>query len=118
IADRPAFRVTQGSASAQLYVLPLTDDEATVRVISWVVRGANIKDPELMRFLLLKNTERNLASFAIDDDSDIALKYTFVGTSSTEADIMAAITAVVEGADDIDDEIVARWGGKTALGPE
>lgn len=115
--DSPSLRVHQGSASARLFVIPLTDDEAVVRVLSWVVRGANTKDPELMRFLLLKNNERNLGAFAIDQDGDVVLKYSFIGTTCTEADIMSAITAVVAGADDIDDEIVARWGGETALGP-
>jgi hypothetical protein len=69
-----------------------------------------------MRFLLRQNNDRNLGSFALDDDGDVVLKYTFTGTACTQADMSNAISAVLVGADDVDDEIVARWGGETARG--
>lgn len=111
--DKPAFWVAVGSAQAQLMVLPWGSDDATITTRSWVVTDVELT-PDLMRFLLRKNNEVRFGAFGVDDDDDIFFEHTISGATCDKEEIEHSVKAVVSVADEFDDQIVERWGGRRA----
>jgi len=112
--DFPAFGIRMGSAFANISVVPWGPDSATVNVRAWVVTGAELT-PELMRYLLAKNDQVVFGGFGIDEQGDIFFQTTLLGPSCDKPGLHTAVLSVVQTADDLDDEIVSRWGGQRAV---
>lgn len=110
----PVISTVIGSALAQTAVLPWGDDDAVVTTRSYVVTGVE-PDPELMHFLLRANADLQFGGFGIDADGDIVFQHSIVGSTCDREELQASVLAVVRTADRFDDQIVARWGGQTAL---
>ena len=114
IPDKPMFGIAMGSALAQVAVLPWRDDETVVSVRSYVVTGAELK-PDLLKFLLEKNNEMRFGGYGVDHDGDIFFTHSVVGSTCDKNELRTSVMAVVSTADEMDDEIVGRWGGRRAL---
>jgi hypothetical protein len=112
--DFPSYFLTMGSALVQVLVLPWGDDDAAVNVKSYVVAGAE-RTPEMLEFLLRENNDLRFGAFGLDKDGDVIFEHTIVGSSCDKHELKASILAVVGTADNYDDKIVSRWGGKRAL---
>jgi T3SS (YopN, CesT) and YbjN peptide-binding chaperone 1 len=112
--DRPVIGVARGSAFAQVGVFPWGDADAIITTRAYVVADADLNE-ELLRFLLHENGGMHFGAFGIDDDGDIFFEHSIVGSTCDKKEIEASVTAVVRAADDYDDLIVARWGGRRAL---
>lgn len=112
--DVPGFAIMAGSAFAQVFVFSWGSDDATVSVIAYVVTGADLT-PTLMRYLLQENHTMRFGAFSIDKDGDIVFEHTIVGSTCDKAELKASIFAVARTADDYDDQIIARFGGKRAV---
>lgn len=115
--DLPAFGVRKGSGYITIYVWPWGEDEAYVLTRAYVVSGANINE-ELLRFLLRKNTELTFGAFGLDEDGDILFEHSIVGSRCDQEELEASVNAVLHAADNYDDEIVTRWGGRRAIEPQ
>lgn len=113
--DRPSFALPHGSTMVQVAIFPWGKDDATIGVRAYVVMGAELT-PELLLFLLEKNSQLRFGAFGIDSDKDIFFEHTICGLTCDKAEIRASIMAVAITADKFDDEIIARWGGQTAIG--
>lgn len=111
---QPYFALDRGSARAVLRIDPWQAD-AVVRVIAWVVTGADVDDPGLMRFLLEKNHATTFGAFGIDPEGDIFFAHSNVGSTCDREELIASVDSVLEIADHYDDEIQRRWGGMRAL---
>ena len=111
--DVPGVSVMVGSALAEVGVHPWGSHEAVVNTRAYVVTGAEIT-PELTHFLLRKNNETLFGAFGLDSDDDIFFEHTIVGSTCDKEELHASVLAVVETADDLDEEIMARWGGQRA----
>lgn len=109
--EAPRFGVREGSAVANVFVMPWGEDQAVVDVRAWVVMGAELT-PELMKFLLLQNNQFMLGGFGIDDEGDIFLSHSLLANDLDKAELRASINAVKATADHFDDEIQSRWGGQ------
>ncbi|MFN3360544.1 MAG: T3SS (YopN, CesT) and YbjN peptide-binding chaperone 1 [Pseudanabaenaceae cyanobacterium] len=112
--ELPIFVVPMGSATAMVEVSPLGEDEALILVWAYVVTGADLR-PDLLRFLLQKNYELQFGVFSIDEDGDIRIHASLIGSTCDKKELLTSLSAVLETADLYDDDIVKTWGGKRAL---
>lgn len=109
----PRFSIPTGSAITHVFVSPWGDDETTVCVRSYVVMGAELNS-DLMYFLLKENTKMVFGAFGLDQDDDIFFDHTILGGHLDKETLKASVKAVMQIADEYDDQIVSRWGGKRA----
>lgn len=112
--DEPLFIVNFGSAVASTRVVAWGDDEALITTRSYVVTDLEITQ-ELSYYLLRENNGIYFGRFALDAENDIVFEHSLVGSSCDQVELKHSVMTVVRLADNYDDEIVARWGGKRAL---
>lgn len=112
--DEPLFIVNFGSAVASTRVVPWGDDEALITTRSYVVTDVEVT-PELSYFLLRENNGIYFGRFALDSENDIVFEHSLVGSACNLIELQHSVMTVIRIADDYDDEIVTRWGGKRAL---
>ena len=112
--DEPLFIVNLGSAVASTRVLDWSNGEALITTRSYVVTDIAIT-PELSYYLLRENNGNYFGRFAFDAENDIVFEHSLVGSTCDRIELRHSVTTVIRIADDYDDEIVARWGGKRAL---
>jgi hypothetical protein len=111
--DMPILGLRMGSAFAQTGVWAWGEANAVVVTRAIVVREIELT-PELMHYLLRKNDEMRFGGFGLDSDGDIFFQHALVGTTCSKEELRASVLAVGQVADDLDDQIVARWGGRKA----
>jgi len=114
VDDAPVFIVNHGSAIVQVRVSAWSDDDAVINCRSYVVSKAELT-PDLMRYLLNANDDFRFGAFGVDDDGDIFLAHSIVGSTCSKNELKTSAIAIVNTADKYDDEIVSRWGGQRAL---
>jgi uncharacterized protein (DUF433 family) len=112
---QPYFALDQGSARAVVRIDPWQQQDAIVRVVSWVITGAHTEDPSLLRFLLECNHGTLFGAFGIDPEGDIFFAHSIVGSTCDQAELVASVESVLQTADEFDDVIQSRWGGMRAL---
>ncbi|MEL6138975.1 MAG: YbjN domain-containing protein [Cyanobacteria bacterium J06628_6] len=112
--DEPLFIITIGSAVASTRVVPWGDDEALITTRAFVVTDVDMT-AELSYYLLRANDGIYFGRFALDSEDDIVFEHSLVGSTCDRIELRHSVTTVIRLADDYDDEIVARWGGKRAL---
>lgn len=113
IDERPVMILPHGSALLHVVIAPWGDDDATILMRAYVVKGPRV-DEELMSYLLHKNDSMRFGAFGLDDDNDIFFEHTIVGLHCDKEEFKASALAVAGTADRLDDEIVQRWGGQKA----
>lgn len=111
--DEPGVGICLGSAWVEVRIYPWQED-AIICSRSYVVSGAELS-PDLLRFLLRTNTDTMFGGFSIDGDGNIVFEHNIVGSTCDPNELEESVLAVLETADDYDDKIVERWGGKRAL---
>ena len=112
--DEPGFGLFMGSAWVEVLISPWEDDDTIITTRSKVVIGAEIT-PDLMKFLLLENSEMMFGAFSINKAGDILFGHTIVGSTCDPEELEASVLSVLETSDDYDDKIINHWGGKRAL---
>ena len=112
------FALQEGSTFVYVRTFPIGAKQAGVEVFSYVVVDVTITE-ELMRYLLTHNLRLMFGGFglAVDDSGKgaIVLTHTILGESMQRKELYASVSAIARVADDLDDQIVAKFGGKTAL---
>ena len=109
--DEPGFGMRMGSTVVMAYVRPWGDDAAWLQSYSPVVKGADING-DLALYLLKKNEGMRFGAFGLADDGTIFFNYSVIADTVDKEEFKACILAVAQTADDLDDEIVKRWGGQ------
>ena len=73
----------------------------------------------VMRYLLAHNLRLMFGGFGLSVDDGgkgaIVLTHTILGDGMDRVELYASVSAIARVADDLDDQIVATYGGKTAL---
>ena len=110
----PVFVVPVGSSITQVSVLPWGNDDAVISGMAWVVQGVEISK-DLLLYLLRTNANFRFGGFGLDADDDIFFRYSIVGSTADKDEVKALALAVASTADGEDDQIVAKWGGMTAI---
>jgi hypothetical protein len=111
--DTATFSVWVGSALTYVNVYEWGDDKSSIQCFSWVITGAECT-ADLTQYLLQQNNTMRFGAFGMDDENDIFFKYSFAGLTADKGQLRAAINAVSNTADDYDDKITSRWGGRRA----
>jgi hypothetical protein len=115
VPDRPAFLIRNGSTIVHVAVNPFGDDEASITVGSPVVSGAQVT-PELMAFLLAHNYGSLFGAFGVNpENGTITLDHSIVGSTCDHKELVTSISFVAAAADKLDDVIIGKFGGKSAV---
>lgn len=107
------FYVRYGTTVLEISVEPYGADEVVVRIMSYCVQGVDTAE-DLLLGLLELNHNLAIGHFSLVDD-DVYFSHSLFGRDLEPRDLLRAITAVANVADDYDDRIVAKYGGQTAL---
>ena len=112
------FALQEGSTFVYLRTFAIGEKQAGVEVFSYVVIDVAVTD-ELMRYLLTYNLRLMFGGFGLSLDAEgkgaVVLTHTILGDGMDRTELYASVSAVARVADDLDDQIVAAFGGKTAL---
>jgi hypothetical protein len=112
--DVPEFGLVVGSALARIRVNSWGPASAVITGRAYVVTGAEIT-PEMMEFLLKANNKLLFGAFGLDEQNNVFFDHTLIGTTCDKEELKNMAMMVVRTADEYDDQIVARWGGKRAM---
>ncbi|PZD71562.1 hypothetical protein C1752_06182 [Acaryochloris thomasi RCC1774] len=113
VLDEPGVGLFMGSAWVEVRLYPWNED-SVINIRSTVVSEAKL-DATLQNFLLRENAELRFGAFSLNEAGDILFEHTIVGSTCDPQELEASVMAVLQAADDYDDQIVSRWGGKRAL---
>ncbi len=112
------FALQEGSTFVYLRTFPIGEKQAGVEVFSYVVVDVAVTEA-LMRYLLTYNLRLMFGGFglAVDDAGNgaVVLTHTILGNGMDRVELYASVSAIARVADNLDDQIVAQFGGKTAL---
>ncbi|HJQ24241.1 MAG TPA: YbjN domain-containing protein [Blastocatellia bacterium] len=108
----------EGSTYVYVRAFPIGDKQAGVEVFSYVVIDIEVTEA-LMRHLLTYNLRLIFGSFGLSLDESgkgaIVLSHTILGDGMQSAHLYASVAAIARAADDLDDQLIAVFGGKTAF---
>lgn len=111
--DNGHYYVGYGSTVLEISVDPYGPEETIVEVTAYCVQGVELKENLLLGLLEL-NHELPVGAFSIIDQ-DIFYSQSLFGRKLGRKNLLGAIAAVANVADDYDDRIVETYGGHTAL---
>ncbi len=111
MTDDPSFVLRRGSARIDVTVAAV-GEQAVVAVYATVVSGIE-PSQKLYEHLLTYNAGSVFGAFAVAD-RDVLFQHSLVGETVDKLELRTAISAVVEAADEQDEEITRRFGGKRA----
>lgn len=102
-----------GSTAVNVKVTPAGENDTWVQYVAPVVVGARL-GADLYEYLIRKNAEWAATQFCVNPSGEILLAYTLPGSIIDDDWCRQALAFVAVTADQQDDEIRARWGGKSA----
>ena len=113
--DQRAFTVWRGGSTfARITVHAMTGYHSAVLVDAPVVFDVEPSE-ELCRFLLEANEGLLFGGFALTQDSAVIFRHSILGDSMDPDELAASVSLVLATADDYDDRLVERFGGRTAV---
>ena len=111
--DACSYFAKKGSAVVSIRILPF-DQDAIVEIGANVVDGANLT-VEVLRELLEQNHQMVFGKFGIAPSGTVTLQHALFGSTLDRPELVNAVKALARAADEWDDKIVAKAGGRTAL---
>lgn len=113
------FALQTGSTFVYVRTFPIGDNRAGVEVFSYVVVDVVVSE-DLMRYLLTYNLRLILGAFGLtigkDGKGSVLLSHTILGDTMDRDELSASVSAIAGVGNDLDDQIIEAFGGKTALG--
>lgn len=116
VTDEPGFGMRVGSTVVMAFVRPWGDERAWLQSFAPVVFGAEITG-DLALHLLRKNDGMRFGGFSLNDEGTVFFQYSVVADTVDKEEFKACILAVAQTADEYDDELMKRWGGRRAGDP-
>lgn len=112
-AEHCDFYLKYGSTVLEISILPYAEDDAVIEILAFCVQGV---EPafELMQELLRLNSEVPLGAFSMVG-GDIFYSHAFLGRRLRGEQLIASLDAVASISDEYDEQLVARYGGQTAI---
>lgn len=107
------FYLKYGSTVLEISIDPYEEDDAVVEILAFCVQGV---EPtfELMQDLLKLNAEVPLGAFSMVGN-DIFYSHSFLGRRLPPEQLIASLDSVASISDLYDEQLVAKYGGETAL---
>ncbi|MEA2490824.1 MAG: hypothetical protein QOH21_2616 [Acidobacteriota bacterium] len=112
-ADHCDFYLKYGSTVLEISIDPHDDDDAVIEILAFCVQGVE-PSFELMQELLVLNAQVPLGAFSLVD-GDIFFSHSFLGRRLRGEQLIASLDSVASISDLYDEQLVARYGGQTAL---
>jgi hypothetical protein len=110
-----------GSQTARVFIVPTWLDEGptVIRLFAITNLGVGVTT-DLMSYLLAKNLEFVFGAFALDaEEGAVWFTHNLLGEFTAPEEIETTLAAVIETADEYDDEIKSMFGGRLYTeGPE
>lgn len=110
-SDTPGFTLRRGSSRVDVAVAAV-GDQTVIAVYATVASGVE-PSQELYEYLLTHNAGSVFGAFGIVD-RDVLFQHSLVGETVDKQELRTSIAAVVDAADEQDEEITRRFGGKRA----
>lgn len=112
-AEHCDFYLKYGSTVLEISIEPYEEDDAVIEVLAFCVQGV---EPtfELMHELLRINSETPLGAFSLLGH-DIFYSHSFLGRRMRPEQFIASLDSVASISDVYDEQLVAKYGGETAL---
>jgi type III secretion system-like peptide-binding chaperone len=108
----------EGSTFVYVRTFPIGEKKTGVEVFAYVVVDVEVTE-QLMRYLLTYNLQLIMGAFGLaraeGNKGTVLLTHTILGDSMGREELYASVSAIAKVADDLDDQIVAAFGGQTAL---
>jgi len=112
------FVLQEGSTFVYVRAFPIGEKKSGVEVFAYVVVDVDVTE-QLMRYLLTYNLRLILGGFGLargeGDKGTVLLTHTILGDSMDGDELYGSVSAIARVADDLDEQIVTAFGGKTAL---
>src|SRR5215212_1108202 len=112
------FALQEGSTFVYARAFPIGEKKSGVEVFSYVAVDVTVTE-DLMRYLLTYNLRLVLGGFGLSIGEDgkgaIVLTHTILGDTMDREELYGSVSAIARVADDLDDQLVATFGGKNAL---
>ncbi|MEA3502277.1 MAG: YbjN domain-containing protein [Actinomycetota bacterium] len=109
------FLVRKGSAACSIRVTEFSDDSTLVRLGAPVLFEVPITD-DLYRYVAQHSNTWRFGALGLNESDDgttiIDFTHTLLGDTVDEAELLWAVGAVTSTADDLDDELQSKFGGK------
>lgn len=112
-AEHCDFYLKYGSTVLEISITPYQEDDAVVDILAFCVQGAE-PSFELMQELLRLNSEVPLGGFSMVG-SDVFYSHAFLGRRLRPEQLIASLEMVADISDEYDEQLVAKYGGETAL---
>jgi len=112
-AEHCDFYLKYGSTVLEISIEPYEEDDAVLEILAFVVQDVE-PSFELMRELLQINSEVALGAFSVVG-RDVFFSHSFLGRRLQAEQLIASLEIVATIADEYDEQIVAKYGGVTAL---
>lgn len=112
-AEQCDFYLKYGSTVLEISIEPFGEDDAVVDVIAFCVQGVE-PSFELARELLELNSEVPIGAFSMIE-GDVFFSHAFLGRRLAPEQLIASLEAVASISDEYDEQIVAKFGGQTAI---
>ena len=111
--DHCDFYLKYGSTVLEISIDPYEEDDAVIQILAFCVQGV---DPtyECMQDLLRLNSEIPLGAFSMVGQ-DIFYSHSFLGRRLRPEQLIASLDSVASISDLYDEQLVAKYGGETAL---
>ncbi len=112
------FVLQEGSTFVYVRAFPIGEKKSGVEVFAYVVVDVEVTE-QLMRYLLTYNLRLILGAFGLargeGDKGTVLLTHSILGESMDREELYGSVSAIARVADDLDDQIVTAFGGRTAL---
>jgi len=112
------FVLQEGSTFVYVRAFPIGEKKSAVEIFAYVVVDVEVTE-QLMRYLLTYNLRLIFGGFGLargeGDKGTVLLTHTILGDSMDRDELYASVSAIARVADDLDDQIVTAFGGRTAL---
>ncbi|MCU1349180.1 MAG: hypothetical protein JWO56_2210 [Acidobacteria bacterium] len=112
-AEHCDFYLKYGSTVLEISILPFQEDDAIIEILAFCVQGVE-PSFELMQELLRLNSEVPLGGFSMVG-GDVFYSHAFLGRRLRPEQLIASLEIVADISDEYDEQLVARYGGETAL---
>jgi hypothetical protein len=112
-AEHCDFYLKYGSTVLEISIHPYQEDDAVIEILAFVVQGVE-PSFEMMQELLRLNSEVVLGAFSMVG-KDIFFSHAFLGRRLQPEQLIASLDIVANVSDEYDEQIVAAFGGETAI---
>jgi hypothetical protein len=112
-AEHCDFYLKYGSTVLEISIHPWEEDDAVIEILAFCVKGVEVTR-ELMAELLELNTEVVLGAFSMVGN-EIFFSHSFLGRRLRPEQLITSLDMVASTSDEYDEQIVAKYGGETAL---